>query len=300
MSLYNKFKYAVDIFCADKDDLYKVYEAYKAVTPTENTASILYNTLYIDENKLDSMYETIELDDLRDIDKNYYPYLDIDTMFAQFTEFKENILIILGKPGLGKSKMINQYMKYILENPKYIDDEDEVYRVVYAKNQDMLAMDSFWTNIYGSDLVILDDLDFFLSAREQVVSSSLEIQKDAFISHLLSYTDGTTETNTKFIITTNRTLEEVDPALLRKGRAFDILELRPLHKDEALKIWKNNGLEEKDFIKELGMYDSIIQSDLGSLIAKKLKNSELLEKSYLKEEGVSKLMSMGKKRVGII
>jgi len=40
---------------------------------------------------------------------------------------------------------------------------------------------------------------------------------------MLSFTDGIVPTHTKFIITSNKIDSDIDPALRREGRMFDIL-----------------------------------------------------------------------------
>jgi hypothetical protein len=84
-------------------------------------------------------------------------------------------------------------------------------------------------------------------------------------------------------------LEDIDTAVLRKGRTFDILELRPLKRAEALNIWLSEDLTEDEFNKEFESSSTVLQADLGSTIklikAAKEKNMEL--KPYIFENGIS-------------
>lgn len=53
----------------------------------------------------------------------------------------------------------------------------------------------------------------------------------------MSYTDGLLSRKDKIIITTNQAIDTIDPALLRPGRCFDVLQLNPLSVEQAKEIW---------------------------------------------------------------
>jgi hypothetical protein len=80
---------------------------------------------------------------------------------------------------------------------------------------------------------------------------------------------------------------------------FDIIELRRLHRAEALVIWEQNGLPESEFSKVFTTQE-ILPANLGSEISKRLnKRIEKSTESYLREDGISKIQRAGrKKRVG--
>ena len=160
----------------------------------------------------------------------------------------------------------------------------------------MLAMDEFWRNIQKElpDFVILDDLDYMLTKRESEVMTSDDAKKNAFLNQLLSFTDGVQKNRTKFIITTNQHFDDVDSALLRKGRLFDVLEFRKLTNSEALAIWLSQDLKSEDFHNLF--QDDVLQSDLGSEIAKR-KNKRIANtiSSYLKESEISKIKRKNKR-----
>lgn len=302
MGLNNGDEYILTAYTSSYADIHKIFEIYKFFTPSESTATILYETVYLDEkNQISNSYKVLETKDLLTVNDLYYPYLNIENLFDQFIQYDENILVLLGEPGLGKSKLATTYLKYLLANEQYLQQDNDQYIVKYVKNQSILSMDQFWHDLGGTDLVILDDLDYFLGARKQTVSTGLENEKDSFINNLLSFTDGVNKNPTKFIITTNRNLEDVDTALLRKGRTFDILELRQLSNAEAFAIWKDEGLTEETYNQTtFSTSQWITSSDLGSEISKRKTNDDLREKAYLTEPNISKLSAVGKKKVGII
>ena len=115
---------------------------------------------------------------------------------------------------------------------------------------------------------------------------------------MLSQTDGTIKSQLKFLITTNRGADNIDSALLRRGRAFDVLELRALHNEEAKSIWVEYGLKEKSFD---GMFGDgkVTQAELGSEIYRAIKLNNHKREEYLKEPEISvleKLKGKSKKR----
>jgi SpoVK/Ycf46/Vps4 family AAA+-type ATPase len=234
---------------------------------------------------------------------DYYPYLNTDLLFKRYFMSDESILLLTGEPGVGKSKLVSLMFKYILENfadmEKYLnkstmDFEDErSLNIIYVKNEEILGQDQFWTilNKTDSSIVFLDDADNCLLPRKNGsdVSTQSDIDRNKFINNLLSFTDGVYKNNIKFIITTNRDVKTLDPAALRKGRTFDILNLRNLTPVEALTIWKKNKLNEKDFTEKYKDEKTISAAELGSDISntlKSLSNNVSLD-SYCLEENIS-------------
>lgn len=200
------------------------------------------------------------------------------------------------------SKMSTSILKYAAEHDDILpyDKMEDVYddhqyvAVASVKSNAVLADDLFWKELEQKefDFVILDDLDFFLTSRNNEVTSNDEDQKNKFLNQFLSFTDGLEKSKTKFIITTNQPYKDLDTAVLRKGRLFDILELRDLSNEEALVIWKENDLKKKDFPYK----GRVLPADLGSEIAKR-KNTKIQESTepYILEEGISKIDIQNKK-----
>jgi ATP-dependent 26S proteasome regulatory subunit len=124
--------------------------------------------------------------------KEYYPYLDIDEMFKQFTLADESIMVVEGVPGLGKTKLVNMYIKYMLENGDLLDKDSSLIDALYVKNEDVLVTDEFWEYLKENkpSIVILDDIDSFLTTRTKVVNSHEDSKHNRFLSNLLSFSDG--------------------------------------------------------------------------------------------------------------
>lgn len=266
--------------------------------------------LYYNRNQEIKTHDiTNEMSDYEYLDADYYPFLDLDLMFTQFLFSKSNILLLYGEPGVGKSKMAEYYMKFLLgldlnkysklgvESLVFRDEDqklDKTYKVFTVKNEKILADETLWSMIAEGkpNLVIFDDLDFLLPRSE--ASDGIDLERNQFMSYFLSSTDGINTQGTfrtKFIITTNRNFKEIDEALLRRGRTFEILNLRKLTNTEAKRIWKKH-LDSKFNIKD----EFISQCDLASLIDDK-KMSEIYSRDYLKEPDISHLERLKEPRL---
>jgi hypothetical protein len=285
----------------------QIWEIYLDNTPKDDSVEINMTAFSMNGPRLDETDRDIDPKDLAYISEMYYPYVDIKIMFEQFFTGSENILLLVGEPGIGKSKMSTLALKYAHQHPENIPYdkieqnpslENQFINVVYVKSIDVLVNDQFWRNIEARqiDFVIIDDLDYMLTKRDSESSSQEDANKNIFLNQFLSFTDGVEKNKTKFIITTNQKYDDIDSALLRKGRLFDIIELRHLTKVEARKIWIDNGLPAAQF-KEVFNQQEVLAADLGSEISKR-KNNRInsATDSYLLEEGISKVKIAGRNK----
>lgn len=169
--------------------------------------------------------------------KNYIPYIDTDEMFKQFFGGDENILLLVGKSGTGKSKLTSVAIEYLAS----IKVNSGNRTVATISDANILLNDFFWYQIRDNkiDLVILDDFDFMLGSRD-----SEDTKHNKFLSKFLTFTDGVRKNKIKFIVTTNQEYRDMDKAILRKGRLFDVIEMRELSLEEGLEIWKSEGITE--------------------------------------------------------
>lgn len=320
----------LDCFCSKNENRIDVTVFGKSLTETEKFYKIIFDKVLkpeLTKEDIQIVYSELSMattgmrvakkifkeKDFKKIDDNYYPDLDVDLFTERFLSEQENILILNGPSGIGKTKFCTLLLKKCLLNKELIiqnrdfskanenEMDDEEYfsqdntfniKVCYTKNKNLLQLDEFWDHIKVNnyDLVILDDI--YLSSRE-------ERQEDSFISQLLSYSDGLFPSSTKFVITSNNEDYQIDDAILRAGRLFDSLELRPLKKEEALLIWLSNNLSEDSFNSEFKNEKEILQSNLGSIIKKMIIGNKEI-KSYFKdkERELSKKGKSGKKVVG--
>lgn len=164
----------------------------------------------------------IELKNDQTVHDAYYPFIKggIESYFDRFLASSESIIILLGPPGTGKSS----FLRYLLSSRNLsstITYEEELLK------KDRLFISHLIPGWSNSDVLILEDADILLMSRE---SSS-----NAVMNKLLNVSDGIIKIMSKKIIfTTNLpSVKDVDEAILRPGRCFDVLEFRELTYKEA-------------------------------------------------------------------
>jgi len=279
--------------------IFKLYRKYYK----EDTEVKAFLTTYFYQNSVQSNTKRIEQKEIDNNSNLYYPYINTDLMFNQFFSLKENILILNGKPGIGKSKFFVTMLKYAVHNQneipydkikENINLQAQFVTIAYVKSTDVLADDGFWKELSTKeyDFVVLDDLDYMLTKRNAETRTAEDQNRTKFINQFLSYTDGIENNKTKFVITTNQSSKDIDLALLRKGRLFDMLELRDLTREESLRIWLEQNLDEYDFLQVFGKFKRILPADLGSTIEKYINKETVEIKEYLLEPGISKVQKM--------
>ena len=271
-------------FTIDRGLSMKIWNIYQKYKSSDLDNFISFIDISYTQGKIIEKEKEMFADDFKHITKEFYPFLNVDDLIEMFLKGKENLLILGGKPGTGKSKFISYLLKWVL-----FTKFKENFVVGNAKDINLLNMDLFWQKSANYDLLILDDLDFMLGNRNE---SREDIQKNNFLSKLLSFTDGVIENNTKIIITTNQPINEIDDALLREGRIFDILNFRYLKKSEAEKILKKYN------IKNVDLEDVIPQSKIGSII-ENVRELGSFKRKYLKED-ISLLHKKVDKSIGFL
>ncbi len=224
----------------------------------------------------------------------YEPYLDIEMLFEEFMSSKSPILQFTGKPGLGKSKLITLFIKYMLSKEEYLND-DGVLKIARPTESRVLASDEFWVDLRQENYkaLILDDIDYILQQRNETITSDEDKTHNDIVNKMLTFTDGLLHQKTKILITTNISYKKIDKALSRDFRLFDSIELRALNQKEALNIWQSRfNLKKTQFEKIFNGDKEITPARLASEAEKilfKSKKTEQKQRSYCKEEGVSKV-----------
>ena len=147
-----------------------------------------------------------------------YPWISegVENYFKRYIEDDANILVLLGPPGTGKTSFIRSLLTYSQKKAKI------------SYSEEVMANDYFFANFMSSDALFLvqEDADTFLKPRAE---------GNTMMHKFLNVGDGLISTKgKKLIFSTNlRNVSDIDSALVRPGRCFDVLKFHPLTRVEA-------------------------------------------------------------------
>lgn len=152
-----------------------------------------------------------------------YPFIEggIESFTKKYIEAKENILILIGPPGTGKTTFI----RHILQT---------IGKVVYLSyDMNVLSKDFVFSSfVADSDAgsFVIEDADILMKKRKDGNDN---------MSKLLNIGDGLITLNKKLIFSTNiENINDIDEAVTRPGRCYDIIRFRELTKEEAnVVVW---------------------------------------------------------------
>lgn len=157
-----------------------------------------------------------------------YPWLpkDIGAYIDDYMNSDASVLILLGPPGTGKTTFIKNLIHRSGANAKVTYDEK------------VMSDDSLFANFIEGDekFLIMEDADAFLSARED---------GNTMMHRFLNVSDGLISAkDKKLVFSTNLpSVRDIDDALMRPGRCYDVIEFRPLKRAEAVVVASGLGLE---------------------------------------------------------
>lgn len=143
-----------------------------------------------------------------------YPYFQLtpEQYWDKFSASDENIMLLIGQAGTGKSTFILSMLNQRGWDNVYLIDSDFVL--------DYPATVQHIPSLPLGSVLIIEDTDNFISARET---------GNKQMSALLNLSAGVATSSLKIILSTNLpTLKSVDKALVRAGRCFDILSFKKL------------------------------------------------------------------------
>jgi ATPase family associated with various cellular activities (AAA) len=157
-----------------------------------------------------------------------YPFLNesIESYYDRFMKSSANILVLIGCPGSGKTTLIRGLLAHTKKS------------ATLTYHQKVLEQDSFFVEwLQSSDtFMILEDSDSLLLPRAD---------GNDLMARFLNMGDGLMAfKNKKIIFSTNLpNISDIDSALTRPGRCFDILEFGQLNREEAQKLASKVGVE---------------------------------------------------------
>jgi hypothetical protein len=164
----------------------------------------------------------------RGITDSSYPFIDggVDDFVDSFLDSDENVLLLIGPPGCGKSVLIS-----------YIVARSEMGAMI-TYDPEIMSKDTIFANFIESNngSFVMEDADAFLGGRTE---GNLSMHR------FLNVSSGIVSMkNKKLIFSTNlENTDEIDPALLRPGRCFDIVQFRKLTVSEGNNFLKDHNFE---------------------------------------------------------
>jgi ATP-dependent 26S proteasome regulatory subunit len=146
-----------------------------------------------------------------------------------YLDSQASVLILIGPPGTGKTTFI----KNLIHRSK--GDA----RVTY--DETVMSGDSLFAEFIESDakFMIMEDADTFLKSRDD---------GNTMMHRFLNVSDGLISAqDKKLVFSTNLpSVRDIDSALMRPGRCFDVIEFRALTRAEAEVIADEMNLELPD------------------------------------------------------
>lgn len=160
-----------------------------------------------------------------------YPWIQqpLNSYFDEYLDSDANVLILIGPPGTGKTTFIKNLIHRAKSNAKV------------AYDPKVLDGDDFFAGFIEDDtrFLIMEDADSFLQSRQD---------GNTMMHRFLNVSDGLiSAADKKLVFSTNLpNVRDIDSALLREGRCFDVVEFRPLTRAEAKDVFKEVGRDESE------------------------------------------------------
>lgn len=175
-----------------------------------------------------------------------YPYIpDIEGMLDRYRVASAPILILSGDPGTGKTSLIRRAI------------EKFDWSVLTTYDHRVMEQDSFYLRLLHGrhHAAIMEDSDVLLADRMR--------DGNHIMSRILNVSDGLIDlSGKKMIFTANlRSLDQIDEAITRAGRCFDVIQFRRLTQDEADAAAKALGVEAPTGMATYGIGDIVAKQE---------------------------------------
>jgi hypothetical protein len=151
-----------------------------------------------------------------------YPFLgekSLEKYYDDFMKSSASILLLIGPPGTGKTTFIRGMLQHTNSSAT----------LTYDAN--ILEKDYVFANFIEGEknVLILEDADMFLKSRKE---------GNTIMHKFLNVGDGLVTTRgKKMVFSTNLpSIKDIDPALIRPGRCYDIVHFTELNQEQAQKL----------------------------------------------------------------
>lgn len=200
---YSAHGSTVDItLCGDADF---VESEYKKITSIHPVAKCHIEWVYGPDGSSVNIPMTDEKTPITEM----YPFLKDETIheyYDRFLESSASILLLIGPPGTGKTTFIRGLLNYTQSN------------AIVTYDEKILNNDYIFARFIEDDsgVMVIEDADNFLKSRSD---------GNSMMHRFLNVGDGLISMkNKKMIFSTNLpSISDVDPALVRPGRCFDVV-----------------------------------------------------------------------------
>ena len=158
-----------------------------------------------------------------------YPFLNGESLgdyYDRYMNSSANILLLIGPPGTGKTTFIRGLLAH------------RNCSAIVTYDAGILEKDGFFARFIEDDaeVMVLEDSDAFLKSRSD---------GNTMMHRFLNVGDGLVTTKgKKMIFSTNLpSIRDIDSALIRPGRCFDVVEFKPLNVKEANSLASKLGVQ---------------------------------------------------------
>lgn len=189
-----------------------------------------------------------------------YPFLNGESLEDYYNDFMKSnasILLLIGPPGTGKTTFIRGLLQ-ATESSAIVSYDAAVLEKDYV----------FASFIEGDkSVMVLEDADMFLKSRKE---------GNTMMHKFLNVGDGLVTTrNKKLIFSTNLpSIRDIDPALIRPGRCYDILNFAELTQEQAEKLAKRCNVTLKDKKEKWSIADVFFNENTKQTKVKSLPTTE--------------------------
>jgi hypothetical protein len=188
--------------------------------------------------------------------KEFYPFLGEKTLEEYYDEFmnsNSSIMVLIGPSGTGKTTFLRGLICHT--NGK----------ACLSYDSRVLENDDFFANFIEDDecnILVLEDADNFIRPRKE---GNMLMMKFLNIGGGL-----VSSSNKKIIFTTNLpSIKEIDNALIRPGRCFDILHFGKLSVEDSTVIADKLNIDHTSFTQEMTLAEIFNSKPFSSTIQHK-------------------------------